>query len=128
MTGSMRVVDLLPKVWMRNIFHFHDAPEYVARTQQTPFSPPSVSIKELHAAVPRHLFERSTSKSLFYVSRHLLITYVLYCGALRIDAAVSWLCGSARVGPAGLIRFVLWCVYWFWQSVSFTGIWTLGED
>lgn len=112
--------------WLRSFFR--DAPEYEARARQTHFSPPTVSIKELHAAVPRHLFEKDTFKGLFYVARHLLITYILYCGASQIDSAAFSICGSpCNIALTTSARFLLWCTYWFWQSVAFTGIWSLGE-
>lgn len=127
---------LTTSLWqiLRDVLTFRDAPEYEARLKATHFSPPSISIKELHAAVPRHLFEKSSAKSLVYVSRHLLISYAFYCGALRIDSAVLQICGGANLnegycGEVGTTcaRALLWCVYWFWQSVAFTGIWTLGR-
>ncbi|KAI0633978.1 fatty acid desaturase-domain-containing protein [Trametes polyzona] len=107
-----------------------DAPEYEARKQRTEFTPPTISIKEVHAAVPRHLFEKSTAKSLFYVGRHIALSVLFYVFATRIDRLSHSIIGSLGLSASSrtLVSWALWGLYWFWQSVAFAGIWTLGHE
>lgn len=106
---------------------FRDGPEYEARKKSS-FSPPVLAIKDVHAAVPRHLFERSTMKSLYYVGRHVAITAAFYLYATRIDFMVLKATAVFDLGnrAISILSFSLWALYWFWQGISFTGLWTLG--
>ncbi|EIW53692.1 uncharacterized protein TRAVEDRAFT_52811 [Trametes versicolor FP-101664 SS1] len=107
-----------------------DAPEYEERKKRTQFVPPTISIKDVHAAVPRHLFEKSTAKSLFYVGRHVGLSVLFYVFATRIDQLsfnVSAVLGQGEAARAAA-SWALWAVYWFWQSVAFAGMWTLGHE
>ncbi|KAM5539758.1 hypothetical protein V8D89_006571 [Ganoderma adspersum] len=107
-----------------------DGPEYEERKKRAQFVPPSVSIKDVHAAVPRHLFERNTAKGLFYVARTVGLSVLFYKFATRIDQ-LSWATAAALgLGPAGrsLVSWSLWILFWFWQSVAFAGFWTLGHE
>ena len=105
-----------------------DAPEYEERKKRTQFVPPALSIKDVHAAVPRHLFERNTAKGLYYVLRHVGLSALFYVFASKIDQ-VSWsFAATLGWGASGrnLVSWACWIMYWFWQSVSFAGMWTLG--
>ncbi|OJT09189.1 Delta(12) fatty acid desaturase [Trametes pubescens] len=95
-----------------------DAPEYEERKKRTQFVPPTISIKDVHAAVPRHLFEKSTAKSLFYVGRHVGLSALFYVFATRIDTLacnVNTVLGWGEAARAAL-SWALWAMYWFWQS------------
>ncbi|PFH53489.1 hypothetical protein AMATHDRAFT_54590 [Amanita thiersii Skay4041] len=105
---------------------FQDGPEYEARRKKTTFDPPNVTIKEVHDAVPNQLFERSTGKSLYYIARHIAVTYGLYYCGQQLDAL-----SFGKVGAPLLHRFIrllLWLFYWGWQGMSFAGIWALGHE
>ncbi|KAL7284512.1 hypothetical protein ACG7TL_001803 [Trametes sanguinea] len=108
----------------------HDAPEYEERKKRAKFVPPSISIKDAHAAVPRHLFEKSTTKSLFYVFRHVALSVLFYVFATRIDGIVRSASAAYHLSPLArsALIWTLWAMYWFWQSVAFTGMWTLGHE
>ncbi|KAI0072548.1 hypothetical protein K474DRAFT_1628832 [Panus rudis PR-1116 ss-1] len=110
-----------------------DSPEYLERLKK-PFIPPSVTLKSIHAAVPKHLFVKSTTKSLFYVFRHLAFVGALFHLAWRSSEVSDWLSeqekeqlGKIYVGRKA-VEWGIWLFYWFWQSVCFTGIWTLGHE
>ena len=101
---------------------FQDGPEYEARRKRGIFVPPNVSSKSVRDAVPAHLFERSTAKSLFYIIRHLLVTIAIYYCGSKITVL-------QKVVPSPLDRGIgalLWVLYWGWQGMSFAGIWALG--
>ncbi|KIM38876.1 hypothetical protein M413DRAFT_75526 [Hebeloma cylindrosporum] len=110
---------------------FQDGPEYEARKKRGTFSPPNLSIKQLHDAVPRRLHERSTAKSLAYLLRHLAITYLFFYLATLINPIT--LSGTKSYPQLCLffrqiVRPLLWLLYWGWQGVMFAGIWCLGHE
>ena len=105
-----------------------DAPEYEERKKRTQFVPPAVSIKDVHAAVPRHLFEKSTVKGLYYIGRHVVLSALFYVFATRIEQ-LSWTAAAAlgwSSSGRAVLSWAFWALYWFWQSVSFAGMWVLG--
>ncbi|CCM05407.1 uncharacterized protein FIBRA_07624 [Fibroporia radiculosa] len=102
-----------------------DSPEYCARTK-TAFVPPTLTLREVHAAVPKHLFEKSTGRSLLYVGRHVAMAAGLGVLATHMDALVELLVQGP--GATAGVRTVLWAGYWFWASVVLTGFWTLGHE
>lgn len=105
---------------------FQDGPEYEARKKKGTFSPPNLSIKDVRDAVPPHLFERSTLKSLFYIFRHLSFTCIFYYIATQIDVLSDWVAFRGYPFAYHLVRTTLWILYWGWQGVTFAGIWCLG--
>ncbi|KAI0768314.1 fatty acid desaturase-domain-containing protein [Trametes elegans] len=108
----------------------YDAPEYQERKNRSRFVPPSISIKDVHAAVPRRLFEKSTARSVFYVGRHLAFSVLFYVFATRTERIVADVCAPLHCGPSSrsVFSWALWALYWFWQSVAFAGMWTLGHE
>lgn len=109
---------------------FQDGPEYEARRKRGTFTPPNLSLKEVRDAVPRHLHERSTLKSLGYVLRHLAFT----CGFYYLATLINISTASSRYGDniTFLLRYFvrpsLWILYWGWQGITFAGIWCLGHE
>ena len=104
-----------------------DAPEYEERKNRA-FVPPNISIKDVHAAVPRKLFEKNTAKGLFYFGRHVAISALCYVFATQIDQLV-WRTGAVLglgASESSFLSWACWIFYWFWQSVCFAGMWTLG--
>ncbi|KAJ6511709.1 fatty acid desaturase-domain-containing protein [Mycena vulgaris] len=81
------------------------------------FKPPTIALKDVHAAVPKHLFVRSTTRSLYYIVRHCAITLIFFLLAARIPAE-----GSLA------LRAVMWALYGAWQGFAFAGIWCLGHE
>ncbi|EMD37156.1 hypothetical protein CERSUDRAFT_124119 [Gelatoporia subvermispora B] len=119
---TLQLSQILSRYW-------HDGPEYDVRRRRS-FEPPVLSIKDIHSAVPKELFEKSTLTSLFYVGRHVVLSIVFYIFATRIDELVASLCMYSGLSDCNraLVGFALWATYWFWQSVAFTGFWTLGHE
>ena len=106
---------------------FQDGPEYEARRRRGTFTPPNLSLKQLHDAVPRHLHEKSTLKSLSYVIRHIAFTFGFYYLATFINISTSSLCGrDVTLLLKYFVRPCLWILYWGWQGITFAGIWCLG--
>ncbi|KAJ7475899.1 delta-12 fatty acid desaturase [Mycena latifolia] len=108
---------------------FQDSPEYENR-KKTPFSPPQILISEIHAAVPKHLFRKSTVKGLFYYARDILFTFL----AGKLGSMIDPFCQKVEdVYDLGstinfILRSSLWAVYWHWQGVIMAGLWTLAHE
>ncbi|KAF4612656.1 hypothetical protein D9613_011843 [Agrocybe pediades] len=107
---------------------FQDGPEYEARKQRGTFTPPNLSLKELRQAVPRHLYEKSTLKSLGYLFRHVFIACSFYRLVTLIDGCLVAHARCGLLSFTGLLRPVLWILYWGWQGMVFSGFWCLGHE
>ena len=105
---------------------FEDGIELEARRRQHAFILPNITLKSVHNAVPRHLFIRSTSKSLFYISRHLLICSIGFILATQIDSFSQGLPFDPRI--QFIVCYSIWLVYWGLQGFVFAGIWCLGPE
>lgn len=110
---------------------FRDGPDYEKRKNRGTFVPPNIAMKDLHDAVPPHLFKRSTLKSLFYIIRHLAVTAAIYKLALQINVVTTEIddnhSGWASLLVCTLLRPCLQILYWGWQGMAFAGIWCLGD-
>lgn len=106
---------------------FEDGPEYEARKKMSVFTPPNLTLKDVHDAVPKHLFKRDTFKSSLYVVQHLLFSYTLFVFATRIDYSVYTLSTEGAQAFTRLFLIpLLWLLYWGMQGILFAGIWCLG--
>jgi hypothetical protein len=107
---------------------FQDGPEYEARRKRASFKPPTLALKDIHEAVPKHLYKKSTLNGVYYVARHLALIYAFYEFATRIEAFVYLTGHSYGFGPVcqAFMRTTLWLAYWVWQGMAFAGLWCLG--
>ncbi|KIK51976.1 hypothetical protein GYMLUDRAFT_180686 [Collybiopsis luxurians FD-317 M1] len=103
---------------------FNDGVEYEAKVGK-PFVPPDITIKQVWEVVPKHLFKKSTAKSLYYTTRHLLVTYLLYVFAQNIDLVVSTLGGTPLAKQ--VLKVICWTGYWSFQGFAFSGLWCIGK-
>lgn len=72
-----------------------------------------VTIDDLKRAIPAHCFNRSYSKSLFYLFRDFI--------AVAIFGSVAWyFIPHIQYTPA---RYVAWIAYGYVQGLVFTGLW-----
>ncbi|KAK0478816.1 delta-12 fatty acid desaturase [Armillaria novae-zelandiae] len=92
-----------------------DGPEY-ARRANTPFIPPNITLAELHAALPPHVFKKSTARGLSYVARDVVCALILY----RLSSFIP-------LAPA-VLRFPLWAAYWWCQGIVLAGWWCLAHE
>ncbi|KAK7683611.1 hypothetical protein QCA50_013449 [Cerrena zonata] len=107
---------------------FADSPEYEARRKRD-FAPPKITISEIHAAVPQHLFEKSTSRALYYVLRDVLFSVAFYQAATHIDPVARMLASHGiRRFAVHTLRWSMWCLYWWWESITLAGWWCLGHE
>ncbi|KAK0478475.1 fatty acid desaturase-domain-containing protein [Armillaria novae-zelandiae] len=113
--------------------HFHpcivrntstDTNSYLPR-RRTPFSPPTVTLKEIHDAVPKHLLKGNPVLATLYVLRDVSFTLLLFKLASRIGDIEAYISSPAL---AVLARAFLWPAYWWVQGLVWAGIFCLGHD
>ncbi|KAG7095520.1 hypothetical protein E1B28_006258 [Marasmius oreades] len=108
---------------------FADSPEYNARKAK-PFTPTKVAIADLHAAVPKHLFEKDTFKGLLYVARDVICAVIIYKLGWFIEPISHSL--VAHYGLPQIVGTVFkwsaWATYWFCQSVALAGWWCMAHE
>ncbi|KAG6917775.1 hypothetical protein DXG01_001180 [Tephrocybe rancida] len=106
-----------------------NGPEYEARLKK-PFSPPTVSLKDIHNAVPKHLLKKDPVKAAAYVARDITFTLLLFKLASLIgpwaetDFSGYVTSGSNKV----LAKAALWGAYYWIQGMVWAGIFCLGHD
>ncbi|KAF9511437.1 hypothetical protein BS47DRAFT_1318887 [Hydnum rufescens UP504] len=107
---------------------FEDGPEYKKRLQ-TDYTFPKATLKDIHAAVPKELRERSTLKGLAWAARDGLLCYLFYFVATHIDPLAQALKAS-NINPWAVftIKWTLWATYWWFQGLVGGGIFCLGHD
>ncbi|KAL0945988.1 hypothetical protein HGRIS_012266 [Hohenbuehelia grisea] len=108
---------------------FEDSPEYTQRLK-TPFVPTKVTLAEIHAAVPKDLWKKSTAKGLYYVCRDIFFAVLTYKLGVFIDPFVQMLVMNhgLPIIAAKLVKAALWLTYWHWQGVILAGWWCLGHE
>ncbi|KAH8083325.1 fatty acid desaturase-domain-containing protein [Cristinia sonorae] len=110
---------------------FSNSPEYEARLRK-PFSPPKVTLKQLHDAVPKDLLRKDPLRSTGFIARD-----VVFCAALFICA--NYIEPAAHTGFGGwihisapwqiqLLKTLLWLSYWWWQGLVFTSFFCIAHE
>ncbi|KAI0076538.1 hypothetical protein K474DRAFT_1597790 [Panus rudis PR-1116 ss-1] len=110
---------------------FSNGPEYEARRRR-PFVPPSVTLKQIHDAVPKHLLRADPLTSLGYIFRDILFCVTLFFFASSIDSlARSGLGGWIPLSAPWQVKLLetgLWLTYWWWQGLVFAGFFCIAHE
>ncbi|KIY43773.1 hypothetical protein FISHEDRAFT_52616 [Fistulina hepatica ATCC 64428] len=95
-----------------------------------PFVPPTVTLKEIHDAVPKYLLKRDPVKSTLYVARDIAFTLVLFWFASSIQGWGESNFGGFVTGhfAKAFIKSSLWMTYWWVQGLVWAGVFCLGHD
>ncbi|KAJ7818814.1 fatty acid desaturase-domain-containing protein [Mycena leptocephala] len=90
----------------------------------------SRSMKHIRAAIPTEYFVRDTSRGLLYLARDLTLASCAWCFATNVDPFFQCLVTGELLAPifCDALRWVAWCLYWWFQGLIFTGIWVLGHE
>ncbi|KAI1858494.1 uncharacterized protein JN550_012627 [Neoarthrinium moseri] len=84
------------------------------------FSIPDYTIKDIHDAIPKHCFERSAVKGLYYVFRDIVLL------------GTTFYVFNTYVTPENIpqtpIRAALWGLYTVMQGLFATGVWVLAHE
>ncbi|CAK5282171.1 unnamed protein product [Mycena citricolor] len=108
---------------------FTESPEYVRR-RDTPFSPPTITWKELRAVIPSELFRKSTFRGLASFVQDVGCFVTLFALSRRIDAFAAQVAEARELTPgvASVLKWSLWSAYWYAQSIVMAGCWCLGHE
>ncbi|EGN92585.1 hypothetical protein SERLA73DRAFT_190949 [Serpula lacrymans var. lacrymans S7.3] len=107
---------------------FSDGPEYKARLAR-PYAPPTVTLKQIHDAVPKHLLRKNPWWSAAYVLRDITFTILLFKFASSINPwARGDFGGIVPVSYIPLVKYSLWATYYWFQGLVWAGVFCLGHD
>lgn len=126
---------------------FEDSREYKKRLA-TPFKPTNVgtkypshrrhltpsqiqvTLKDIHSAIPKHLYEKSTLKALFYIARDVFCAVIVYKLGWRIDPFSNWVFRTVTTSllANNALKWSLWALYWHWQGVILAGWWCMAHE
>eukprot|EP00171_Calliarthron_tuberculosum_P006171 IDg6171t1 len=95
------------------------APPMCGGVRAPPVAPPTLTIKQIRDAVPKHCFERSLARSV----AHLLLDLVMITA---LGMTMWWL--EARSGAPRALVLVIWPLYWWCQGAVMTGVWVLAHE
>ncbi|KAJ7111302.1 fatty acid desaturase-domain-containing protein [Mycena epipterygia] len=94
------------------------------------YTPMPWTLKEIRAAIPARCFHRSAFRSVFHLCRDVSLAVTFWTLATAIDPFFLKL----RSNPAlpvivlTILRWLVWCIYWWFQGLVFTGIWVIGHE
>jgi len=89
-------------------------------TYGNPFEIPDYTISDIHKAIPKHCFERSAAKGLYYVARDVVslsTTFYLFNRFVTPENI-----------PSTPLRAGLWFLYTVIQGLFGTGLWVLAHE
>lgn len=85
-----------------------------------PVAPPTLTIKMIRDAVPKHCFERSFLRSL----SHLLLDLAM----ISAMGVAMWYCDRHAGLPRLVANCLVWPLYWWFQGAVMTGVWVLAHE
>ena len=94
--------------------------------------PPTVTLKQIHDAVPKHLLQKDPLRSTGYVLRDVFFCALFFA----FGAAIEPILASHFLGlvpltapwHVTLARSLLWLTYWWWQGIAFTSFFCIGTS
>ncbi|KAF8513735.1 linoleoyl phosphatidylcholine delta-12 acetylenase [Hysterangium stoloniferum] len=108
----------------------HSAKDTYDEDSLPEFTPMNWSLKEIRNAIPARLFVRNTTLGLMYTARDLTMATTLWYGATYIDLTFRGTCTRSLFTSAGaeVMRWAVWMTYWWFQGLTFTGLWVIGHE
>lgn len=92
-----------------------------------PFVPPTITLKEIHAAVPKHLLRKNAWLSAYYCVRDVVCCAAIFYYGFHIETILA----NVPLGAAWQVRgarAALWLVYWIFQGLSFASFFCIGTS
>jgi hypothetical protein len=87
-----------------------------------------IALSEVHAAIPKHLFKKSTLVASLYVLRTIGLAVAFYFVAVAVD---DWARVRRAIHGSDFLplasQVVMWPTYWFFQGLAFAGFWCLSK-
>ncbi|KAJ7628803.1 fatty acid desaturase-domain-containing protein [Roridomyces roridus] len=92
------------------------------------YAPMEWTLKEIRSAIPARLFERHTGRAVLYLARDIVVAGAFWALATNIDPLSSSLREQLTPVGAQVFKWSAWMVYWWFQSLAFTGLWVIGHE
>lgn len=89
-----------------------------------------MTISDIHAAVPKDLYCKSTWKASLYILRDVSFALFLYKAVTIVDTLIYPMARDndiTSVLKAQALRYTFWLLYWWWQGIVLAGWWCLGN-
>ncbi|KAI0711224.1 fatty acid desaturase-domain-containing protein [Earliella scabrosa] len=110
---------------------FKNGPEYEQRLAR-PYVPPTITLKQIHDAVPKHVLQKDPLRSTGYVLRDVFFCALFFA----FGAAIEPILASHFLGlvpltapwHVTLARSLLWLTYWWWQGIAFTSFFCIAHE
>ncbi|KAH9831150.1 fatty acid desaturase-domain-containing protein [Rhodofomes roseus] len=112
---------------------FDHGPEYKARqVLEKPFVPPTITLKDVHDAVPKHLLRKNPWLSSYYCIRDVVCCAAIFYYGFSIEHILAGNFGGfvplSAAWQIRVARAALWLVYWWFQGLSFAGFFCIGKS
>ncbi|KAJ7210014.1 fatty acid desaturase-domain-containing protein [Mycena pura] len=91
------------------------------------FVPLAHTLKEIKEKIPAHLFKPKTAVSILYLCRDLLLAATFLVLGLQIDSTIASF-QIRQTYVALCARWACWMAYWWFQGLTFTGLWVIGHE
>lgn len=89
-----------------------------------------VTLSEVHAAIPKRLYEKNTLKAIGYVLRDILCAVAVYKLGWVIDPFSRTLVESfglsSNIGT--FVKWFAWALYWYCQGIILAGWWCMAHE
>ncbi|KAH8107507.1 fatty acid desaturase-domain-containing protein [Phellopilus nigrolimitatus] len=95
------------------------------------FNAPQWTVSQVRDAIPKHCFDRDTSRSLYYLARDAAMSASLAYGIQKADNFLGAYRSSAPRELSVYVsaaRLLAWCLYWWFQGLTFTGLWVVAHE
>ncbi|KZT10498.1 uncharacterized protein LAESUDRAFT_427677 [Laetiporus sulphureus 93-53] len=110
---------------------FKNGPEYEERLAK-PFIPPTISLKEIHDSVPKHLLRKDPLLSTYYVIRDIVCCVAIFYFGFNIETLLKSNFGGfvplTAAWQVHLARTALWLTYWWFQGLSFASFFCIAHE
>ncbi|PPQ98728.1 hypothetical protein CVT24_003436 [Panaeolus cyanescens] len=104
-------------------------PKY--RNGKPVFKPTDVTLKDVSSRIPRRLHEPHTMLGLYYLGRDIVCVAAFWTMATKIPDITGFAVRAGYVSSglgACALKWSLWGLYWYFQSLAMTALWVLGHE
>ncbi|TFY69825.1 hypothetical protein EVJ58_g181 [Rhodofomes roseus] len=99
---------------------------------EKPFVPPTITLKDVHDAVPKHLLRKNPWLSSYYCIRDVVCCAAIFYYGFSIEHILAGNFGGfvplSAAWQIRVARAALWLVYWWFQGLSFAGFFCIAHE
>lgn len=94
--------------------------------------PPTVTLKDIHDAVPKHLLRKNPWLSSYYCVRDVVCCAAIFYYGFSMERILESSFGGfvplTAAWQVHVARAALWLVYWWFQGLSFASFFCIGAS